>query len=376
MLSLGPSLPLAFLFWLSPACLSASGGGWAGPLLASSPLVFSQSFVLWAGWQCLRLELFTGKFSLSLFFPLSLAILQFGLLSHVSSLRLSSGHSGPVLTLSNVARISLFRPRLLVVDVSVWATFLLGVAVRHVICELFIYLFIYFSSQLCCPLRFQNSPQTCWWEGFIVFGNFSSFVTLSPWWVFIPNSFASLFMFYILSYLLSKTMGYLSGCLVSSASVQKLFCGICSAFKWSFDEFVGEKVVSPSYSSVTLGPPSSILNLYPMYNTQPFVQWKPLVHLYCKSFAGNLNYRKKLSLVALNSIAANPVIFSLLSGKVNPLVQCISHTVRFCWLFMFICWMFIPLLFIRSNYKATIMKIMSTESWFSMSALWLFGLLK
>ena len=144
MLSLGPSLPLAFLFWLSPACLSASSGGWAGPLLASSPLVFAQSFVLWAGCQCLRLELFTGKFSLSLslFPPLSLAILQFGLLSHVSSLRLSSGHSGPVLTLSSVARVPLFRPCLLVADASVWATFLLGVAVRHVICEfLFIYLF-------------------------------------------------------------------------------------------------------------------------------------------------------------------------------------------------------------------------------------------
>ena len=28
-------------------------------------------------------------------------------------------------------------------------------------------------------------------------------------------------------------------CLVSSASVQKLFCGIVSVFKWSFDEFLG-----------------------------------------------------------------------------------------------------------------------------------------
>jgi len=69
--------------------------------------------------------------------------------------------------------------------------------------------------------------------------------TLSPGWVSIPNSF----VFYILSYLLLKRMGYLFGCLVSSASVQKLFCGSCSAFKWSFDEFVGEKVVSLSYSS-------------------------------------------------------------------------------------------------------------------------------
>ena len=65
----------------------------------------------------------------------------------------------------------------------------------------------------------------------------------------------SIFIFYILAYLLSKTMGCLSGCLMSSTSIQKLFCGICSAFKCSFDEFVGEKVVSPSYSSTILGPP-------------------------------------------------------------------------------------------------------------------------
>ena len=77
----------------------------------------------------------------------------------------------------------------------------------------------------------------------------------SPGRVSIPNTFVSLFVFYILSYLLSKRMGSLSGCLVSSASIQKLFCGSCSAFKSSFDEFVGEKVVSPSYSSAVLGPP-------------------------------------------------------------------------------------------------------------------------
>ena len=65
----------------------------------------------------------------------------------------------------------------------------------------------------------------------------------------IPTAFVSLFIFYILSYLLSKTMGCLSGCLMSSASMQKLFCGVYLAFKCSFDEFVREKVVSPSYSS-------------------------------------------------------------------------------------------------------------------------------
>ena len=74
----------------------------------------------------------------------------------------------------------------------------------------------------------------------------------------IPTSFVSLFIFYIFSYLLSKTMGCFSGYLMSSAGIQKLFCGIYSAFKCSFDEFVGEKVVSPSYSSAILGlPPHS-----------------------------------------------------------------------------------------------------------------------
>jgi hypothetical protein len=41
---------------------------------------------------------------------------------------------------------------------------------------------------------------------------------------------------------------------MSSAGIQKLFCGIYSAFKCSFDEFVGEKVFSLSYSSAILAP--------------------------------------------------------------------------------------------------------------------------
>ena len=46
-----------------------------------------------------------------------------------------------------------------------------------------------------------------------------------------------------------KTMVCFSGCLMSSASLQKLFYGVCSALKCSFEEFVREKVVFPSYSS-------------------------------------------------------------------------------------------------------------------------------
>ena len=101
----------------------------------------------------------------------------------------------------------------------------------------------------------QGSPQTQQWECFLVFGNFSLFKTPFPGWSSIPTSFVSLFFFYIFSYLLSKTMVCFSGRLMSSASNQKLFCGIHSAFKCSFDEFVGEKVVSTSYSSTILGPP-------------------------------------------------------------------------------------------------------------------------
>ena len=71
---------------------------------------------------------------------------QSGLLSQVSSLRLSSGHSGLVLTLSNAARASLPSPHLLVAGADVCAASPLGK--------------LHFSSQLCCPLWFQGSPQT------------------------------------------------------------------------------------------------------------------------------------------------------------------------------------------------------------------------
>ena len=86
-------------------------------------------------------------------------------------------------------------------------------------------------------------------------------MTPFPGRVSVPNSFVSLFTLYILSYHLSKTMGCFSGCLMSSAGDQKLFCEAFSAFKCSFDKFVGEKVVSPSYSCTILAPPthSSIL---------------------------------------------------------------------------------------------------------------------
>ena len=114
--SLGPSLP--FPLPLPPA----SGGD--GLVCRRLALLWSFSAPLFCEWRALC--------SGWLLFSLSLAVPQFKLLSHKSSLRLLSGPSGPVLTLSNAARSSPFRPHLLVVDAGVWDTFLLGVAFRHI----------------------------------------------------------------------------------------------------------------------------------------------------------------------------------------------------------------------------------------------------
>ena len=180
---------------------------------------------------------------IEVFLSLLLSIPQFKLLSHVSSLRLPSGHSGPVLTLSNAARSSLFR-RLLVADAGVWGTFLLGVAFRPVFCGFYL-----FFLPVRLPSRIRKLPPDPPVRGFPGIWKHPLLTTPFPGRVSVPNSIVSLFIFYILSYLLSKTMGCFSGRLMSSASGQKLFCEVCSAFRCSFDEFVGEKVVSPSYSS-------------------------------------------------------------------------------------------------------------------------------
>ena len=133
------------------------------PLVGEGP-VRSRLALLW----CLLSPLFCERARLHVralcgkvlcFF--SLAIPQFGLLSCVSSLILSPGHSGLVLTLrahyaaDYAAHASPSSPCLLVVDANLWATSLLTVEVRCVFCG-----FSPTPSQLCCSLRFQNSPHT------------------------------------------------------------------------------------------------------------------------------------------------------------------------------------------------------------------------
>ena len=102
------------------------------------------------------------------FFSISLAIPKFNFLSHVRSLRLSSRHFGLVLTLNNAAACaSPFSPHLLV------ALPASGVLFRwELLLGMYFVGFIYFPSQLGCPPRFKNFPQTHQWEGFLLFGNF------------------------------------------------------------------------------------------------------------------------------------------------------------------------------------------------------------
>ena len=89
-----------------------------------------------------------------------------------------------------------------------------------------------------------------------MFGNLSLFQDSLPGMELCLYLFCLFFLsFMFFSYLLLKTMGCFSGCLMSSAGIQKLFCGIYSAFKCFFDEFMGEKVVSLSCSSAILGLP-------------------------------------------------------------------------------------------------------------------------
>ena len=104
----GCDLPLLALAAL--ASLSLSGDGPVHTWLALlSPLLCEKA------WRCLSLWLFAG-----------VTIPGSGLLFQVNSLRFPSGHSGPVLTLSNASRASLPSPRLLVAGAGVCATSPLG----------------------------------------------------------------------------------------------------------------------------------------------------------------------------------------------------------------------------------------------------------
>ena len=129
-------------------------------------------------------------------------------------------------------------------------------------------------------------------------------MTPSPGWISISNFFLS---FYLLYFVLSpfEENGlpfWVPGVL---PSVQKLFCGSCSAFKWSFDEFMGEKVVCLSYSSAIIGLP-------------------PLFFLQC----GNLFFFPPISHRRLNLT----LVFLLCSIYVLSIFVLVSHCLINVWL--------------------------------------------
>ena len=98
------------------------------------------------------------------------------------------------------------------------------------------FLFFFFSSQLCCPLRFQNSPQTCLWESFLLFGNFSSFRTPSPGRVSIPNSFVSFcLLFFCLTFFWREWAAFLGAWCPLPAFRSSFFVNLLSVhmfFQW------------------------------------------------------------------------------------------------------------------------------------------------
>ena len=177
------------------------------------------------------------------------------MLSHVSSLRLPLGHSGPVLNLSNAARLPA-QPLLASGECRRLCCFPAGSYCWA--CNLWVLIIYLFFLPVMLPSEVPRLTTDSPVRVFPGVWKLLSFLRL-PCQDGAPSlPLLSLFVFYVFSYLLSKTMGCFSGCLMSSASIQKLFWGIYSAFKCSFDKFVGEKMVSPSYSSAILGLPPFI----------------------------------------------------------------------------------------------------------------------
>ena len=181
------------------------------------------------------------------------AIPQSGLLAQVSSLRLPLGHSGPVLTLSNAACTpypapTCYWPMQASALLLHWGSYRWA---RNLWVLIYLFIFPPGYVALCGSKAYHRlgSASVSWFLETSLF-----FKTPFQGWSSIPTSFVFLSFIYFF-YLLLKTMGCFSGCLMSSAGIQKLFCGIYSVFKCSFDEFVGEKVVSLSYSSTILGLP-------------------------------------------------------------------------------------------------------------------------
>ena len=132
-------------------------------------------------------------------------------------------------------------------DASLWATSLLAVAFRCIFCGYFFFPHSYIALWDSKTPHKPNSEGVSWCletsppsqlpprDGSPSLTLLSLFLSF----VFCPSPFEE-----------NGLPFWVSGVLHQRSEVG----GSCSAFKWSFDEFVGEKVVSPSYSSAILRP--------------------------------------------------------------------------------------------------------------------------
>ena len=97
----------------------------------------------------------------------------------------------------------------------------------------------------------EAPPWPCLWGGFLVCGNFSSFMTPSPDSGHHSEIFCLPLYLYLLPYFILRKLTCLFRSLQSFASVQNMFCRCCSACRWVFDVFVEGKF-SLSYSYAIL----------------------------------------------------------------------------------------------------------------------------
>ena len=118
----------------------------------------------------------------------------------------------------------------------------------------------------------KHSPQTREWEGFLLFGNFSSFGTPSTGQVSVPNSF----VFYILSYLLSKKMDCLSGCWCPPPAFRSCFVEVA---QHSNDLLVN--LWGREWSPRPILPPSSVISSGKISASCPFCPLKtPIILIF------------------------------------------------------------------------------------------------
>ena len=167
------------------------------------------------------------------------------MISHVRSLRFSPGYSGPFPTLSNASCTSRFSPHLLVANASVWATSLLGVAVTRVLCIFF------FPLPVMLPSEIPKLPTDPMVRGFPGVWKLLLFYNSLPGWVSIPNFFVSLFIFYIFSYLLLKTMDAFLGAWCPLPAFRSCFVEVAQHLNDLLMNLWGRK-----WSSCPISPPS------------------------------------------------------------------------------------------------------------------------